>query len=111
MHLHFCIDKFIGWDLSQTENTTCSKCGMNECVTKNGCCKNEVKQLNIVTDHQKSSAVVFINVSHARIISTYPSLFEFTKVVFDEKSNRINYATPLLPSIQKLTVLYCTYRI
>jgi hypothetical protein len=111
VHLHFCMDKFIGWDLSQTQNNTCSKCGMKESATKKGCCKDEVKQLKIDTDHQKSSAAIFVSVFHPPIINAVPSLFEFTKAVFDENSNSINYSPPLLPTIQKLTVLYCTYRI
>ena len=111
VHLHFCMDKFIGWDLSQTQNTTCSKCGMKESGTKKGCCKDEVKQLKINTDHQKSSAAVFLNVVSSPVINIYPSIFQFTRVVFDEKANKTNYSPPLLQSIQKLTVLYCNYRI
>jgi hypothetical protein len=111
VRVHFCMDKFIGWDLFQTENKSCSKCGMKESATKKGCCKDEIKQLKINTDHQKSSAANFINVFHAPIINTVPSLFEFTKVVFDENSNSINFSPLIIPSIQKLTVLYCTYRI
>lgn len=105
------MDKFVAWDLSQNENKSCSKCGMKESATKKGCCKDEIKQLKIDTDHQKSSAAVFINVFHPPIINHSISLFEFSKVVFDEKSNKINYSPPLLQSIQKLNVLYCTYRI
>ncbi len=111
VHLHFCMDKFIGWDFSQTEIATCGKCGMKESKTKKGCCKDEVKQLKINTDHQKSSVAVFINVFNTPIIHSYPSLFKFTGVVFTEESNRINYDSPPIPQIQKLTILYCTYRI
>ncbi len=111
VHLHFCMDKFIGWDLSQTENKSCSKCGMKESATNKGCCKDEVRQLKINIDHQKSSVAVFTNVVKSPIVYSYCSLFDFTSVVFDEKSHIINYSPLPIPSIQKLTVLYCTYRI
>ena len=111
VHLHFCMDKFIGWDLSQTETITCGKCGMKESKTKKGCCKDEVKQLKINTDHQKSSAAVFIKVLSNSIIYSYPSFFTFTNIVFNETQSGLHYYPPPLPPIQKLTVLYCTYRI
>ena len=111
MHLHFCMDKFIGWDVSQTKNTSCTKCGMKESATKKGCCKDELKQLKINTDHQKSTTASFLNIFEAPVIKIYPFLNEFTRVAFDAKSFQIIYSPPLLPSIQKRTVLYCTYRI
>ncbi len=111
VHLHFCMDKFIGWDLSKSENKSCVKCGMKESATKKGCCKDEVKQLKIDTEHQKSSAAIFMNVCHPLVTNAPASLSEFTKAVFDENSIKINYAPSPIPSVKKLTVLYCTYRI
>ena len=111
VHVHFCMDKFIGWDISQTENNTCNKCGMKEDATKKGCCKDELKQLKINTDHQKSTTASFINIFEAPVIKSYSSLNELTRVAFDAKSFQIIYSPALLPSIQKRTVLYCTFRI
>ena len=111
VHLHFCMDKFIGWNLSQTETIACGKCGMKESKTKKGCCKDKVEQLKINTDHQKSSATVFIKVLSNPITYSYPSFFTFTNIVFNETQSGLNYYPPPLPPILKLTVLYCTYRI
>ena len=30
VHLHFCMNKFISLNFTETENKTCGKCGMNE---------------------------------------------------------------------------------
>ena len=84
---------------------------MKESATKKGCCKDELKQLKINTDHQKSTTVSFINIFEAPLIKSYSSLNELTRVAFDAKSFQIIYSPALLPSIQKRTVLYCTFRI
>ena len=109
VHLHFCMNKFISWNFTETENKTCGKCGMKESATKKGCCKDEVKQLRIDNDHQKSTTASLLNIFEAPVIKNHLSLNEFTRVAFDAKSFKIIYSPPLLPSIQKRTVLYCTY--
>ena len=111
MHLHFCMDKYVGWDFLQNENTTCNKCGMKESSVKKGCCKDELKQLKINTDHQKSTTASFINIFQTPIIRSYPSLLQFISLAFYVNSTEINYSPQLLPLTQKRTVLYCTYRI
>ena len=105
------MDKFIGWDISESKNTTCNKCGMKEKATKKGCCKDELKQLKINTDHQKSTTASFLNIFGAPVKKIHSSLNEFTRVAFDAKSFQIIYSPPLLRSIQKRAVLYCIYRI
>ena len=111
VHLHFCMNKFISFDFTETENKTCGKCGMKESATKKGCCKDEVKQIKIDTDYQKSTVESFIKTFQVPTIKYFPSLLEFNAVVFNLDANAINYSPPLLPSIQKRTILYCTYRI
>ena len=111
VHLHFCMNKFISLNFTETENKTCGKCGMKESPTKKGCCKDEVKQLKIDNDYQKSTAESFINIFQVPTLKYTPSLLEFNAVVFNLDANAIQYPPPLLPSIQKRTILYCTYRI
>ena len=111
VHLHFCMNKFISFDFTETENKTCGKCGMKESATKKGCCKDEVKQLKINNDHQKSTESSFIKIFHVPTIKYSSSLLEFNVVVFNLDVNAIHYSPPLLPSTQKRTILYCTYRI
>ena len=111
VHLHFCMNKFISFNFTETENKTCGKCGMKESATKKGCCKDEVKQLKIDNDYQKSTLESFIKTFHVPTIKHFPSLLEFSAVVFNLDATAINYSPPLLLSIQKRTILYCTYRI
>ena len=111
VHLHFCMNKFISFNFTETENKTCGKCGMKESATKKGCCKDEVKQLKIDNDHQKSTDASFIKIFQVTTIKYSSSLLEFNAVVFNLNVNAINYSPPLLPSIQKRTILYCTYMI
>ena len=111
VHLHFCMNKFISFDFTETENKTCGKCGMNESATKKGCCKDEVKQLKIDNDYQKSTVESFIKIFQVPTIKYSSYLVEFNAVVFNLDANAIQYSLPLLPFIQKRTILYCTYRI
>ena len=111
VHLHFCMNKFISWNFNETENKTCGKCGMKESATKKGCCKDEVKQLKIDNDYQKSTVESFIKTFQVPTIKYFPSLLEFNAVVFNLDANAIQYFPQLLASIQKRTILYCTYRI
>ena len=111
VHLHFCMNKFISFNFTETENKTCGKCGMKESATKKGCCKDEVKQLKIDNDYQKSTVESFIKTFQVLTIKYFPSLLEFNAVVFKLDANAIQYSPPLLHSIQKRTILYCNYRI
>ena len=111
VHVHYCMDKVIGWDLSQKESRTCGKCGMKESATKKGCCKDEVKQLKIDNDYQKSIVSFLPKILSVPAIKFYPSLLEFNNVVFNNDVKTKYYSPPLLPFTQKRTILYCTYRI
>jgi hypothetical protein len=52
VHLHYCMGKLLSWGLVNHESKDCGFCGMpkkadsNHCVSaKQGCCKDEQKQL------------------------------------------------------------------
>ncbi|HEX3166950.1 MAG TPA: hypothetical protein VHQ93_11870 [Chitinophagaceae bacterium] len=40
VHLHYCMDKIIGWSLLNSTGDKCNKCGMEK---DGGCCKDENK--------------------------------------------------------------------
>ncbi len=111
VHVHYCMDKIIGWDLSQTESSTCGKCGMKENSTKKGCCKDELKQLKIDNDYQTSTVAFLHKNFSVPAIKFYPSLLEFNRVVLNTDVNIEHYSPPLLPFAQERTILYCTYLI
>lgn len=84
---------------------------MKESATKKGCCKDEVKQLKIDTDHQKSTVTSFIQIFQIPAIKYTSSLWELNNAVFNENENSIFYSPPLISRLQNRTILYCTYRI
>ena len=88
VHLHYCMNEFVGWSLLHSKDDKCGKCGMSE-KDKEGCCKDEHKHFKLKADHQKSNVtqpiffittpVLFIPVvdfdihSYSTITKTYPT--------------------------------------
>jgi len=58
IHFHYCMGKFVGWDLSHKPSEKCGKCGMKikHQSKRNGCCRDEYKQIKNEKD-QKLSVV------------------------------------------------------
>jgi hypothetical protein len=52
IHLHYCMDKFVGWKLWHDDSNKCDKCGMEKSHGTKGCCKDEHKQVKLENDHQ-----------------------------------------------------------
>ena len=110
VHVHFCMNKFVGWNLLQSDNDKCGKCGMKEDATKKGCCKDEHKQLKIDGDQQKSIVASFLDNIQSPIIiqPIYSYNFQINKF---EKVTDIYFHPPPPFTIQKLNILYCTFLI
>jgi hypothetical protein len=68
VHLHFCMNEFVGWSLFQGKDAKCGKCGMEE-KDKGDCCKDEHKHFKLKTDHPKS------NVTQLITFNATPALF------------------------------------
>lgn len=54
VHLHYCMDKLVGWKLWHTDSKKCSGCGMDKSHGTKGCCKDEHKQVKLQSDHKAS---------------------------------------------------------
>ena len=54
VHLHYCMNEFVGWSLFHGKDETCGKCGMEE-KDKGACCKDEHKHFKLKVDHPKSN--------------------------------------------------------
>lgn len=50
INMHYCMDKFAGFSLTESNKEKCPKCGM----ANTGCCKDKKKQLKLSIDQQKS---------------------------------------------------------
>lgn len=49
INFHYCMGKFIGWDLSAPANNTCRNCGMAKNENK-GCCNDAQQTLQLKKD-------------------------------------------------------------
>ena len=54
VHLHYCMNEFVGWSLIQNKNEECGKCGMKE--KDNGCCKDEHKFIKNNSDQKTAES-------------------------------------------------------
>src|SRR6187397_1448755 len=54
VHLHYCMDKFINWNLLKGEDK-CSKCGMEK---DGGCCKDENKFVKNNIDQKVAESAI-----------------------------------------------------
>ena len=62
VQLHFCMDKLIGWSLTNKTPEKCGKCGMSKQGHK-GCCHDEQKVIKVTKDQKsnESSSSFLIN--------------------------------------------------
>jgi hypothetical protein len=78
IHLHYCMNDFVGWSLRHGKNNKCGKCGMKE--KKDGCCKDEHKQIKLKAEHQKSTPAQYIQTMDAAALITPTAAFSFRGV-------------------------------
>lgn len=107
VHLHYCMDKFVGWTLLHGEgDNECGNCGMKE--KKGGCCKDEHKQIKVDTDHQKSSVLKYNLLFEGPALVTAFASYEFKTII-------PSFCTPLsnapLISLKRLHLLNCVFLI
>jgi hypothetical protein len=76
VHLHYCMNEFVGWSLLHSKDDTCGKCGMEE-KDKEGCCKDEHKHFKLKADHQKAAVAAFITNIVAPAVITPTTDFDF----------------------------------
>ena len=67
--MHYCMGKLISTNLHADEKKDCDKCGMEK-KDKNGCCKDEQKQVKIEKEHL--NAAVYATVSLAASLAELP---------------------------------------
>ncbi len=109
VHLHYCMNEFVGWSLLPGTADTCGKCGMEE-KDQGGCCKDEHKQLKLNTDHQKAGVSVFSTMVFAPAITTpVPDLNFQTFLKITERYSHC-HAPPDFGKI-KIHVLHCVFLI
>jgi hypothetical protein len=73
MHLHYCMDKLVGWSLSKVEQKSCAECGMKKALVKTGSCCSDDEQVIKHSIDQKAAETSFqaIHFTAAAIPSGY----------------------------------------
>lgn len=109
VHLHYCMNEFVGWSLLNSKAEKCGKCGMDE-KDKEGCCKDERKQIKLKTDHQKAGVSAFLTMVLAPAITTPVPDFNFQPFLQVTERYSPCHAPPDIGDI-KLHVLHCVFLI
>jgi hypothetical protein len=71
VHLHYCMDKLIGWSLKHSKGNRCSTCGMSKKQKGKGCCKDEYKQLKLQNDQKTAVSYQSIQLSSVAILTNF----------------------------------------
>jgi hypothetical protein len=58
IHFHYCMDKLVALGLNKSDEKECSNCGMEK-AGKDGCCKDDHKQVKIETDQKATESSIF----------------------------------------------------
>ena len=64
MHFHYCMGELQDWGFTKSETKTCGNCGMDK-SEKDGCCKDEQKQVKIEKAQKAGNSFQFANVAVA----------------------------------------------
>lgn len=109
VHLHYCMNEFVGWSLLPGADDTCGKCGMEE-KDKEGCCKDEHKQLKLKTDQQKAGVSAFLPILLTPAIATPFSGLNFQPFLQITERYSTCHAPPNIGDIP-LHVFHCVFLI
>ena len=109
VNMHYCMNKFAGYSLSNIKKDKCGKCGMKT-SKKNGCCKDEKKQIKLSSDQQKSNLTssTHFNYTPAVIHSFINNIVPNNEPVLFLSS--YNATPPLIPK-QGLQAFYAIFLI
>lgn len=109
VHLHYCMDKLIGWSLSGTSEKKCDKCGMEKKDSK-GCCKDENKQVKLQND-QKLATFYVANLTSPAVIPEHNiNEYQFWQLSFVAASFPLSHSPPA-QSLVSAYLRNCVFRI
>ena len=79
VHLHYCMDKLVGWNLKHSKSDRCGNCGMSKTNKQkaNGCCKDEYKQLKLQSDQKPTASY---QVMQLLSVAIHPGFFEISPI-------------------------------
>ena len=99
VNLHYCMEKLIGWDLSESKGKSCDNCGMPEKQQKD-CCKHEQKQVKLELDQKAPQSVdytVSAPVLASSLFASPDDLVLVNTVAFSHPQSHAPPGDPLTP--------------
>jgi hypothetical protein len=108
IHLHYCMNKMVGWSLVDSKDHQCHTCGMEK---KGGCCKDSKAQIKLAADQQKAEFSQAANFnSNQFCLLPIVSDYMFTAIPVTNTEHTKNISPPFLLSSVSPEFL-CVYRI
>ena len=111
LQMHYCMDKLVDWSIGHSDKkNTCNNCGMEkDGKGKNGCCKDEHKQLKIEKD-QKTAAAFELTLSLATAIPVSHPVYNFVGIASVTEQFPLSNAPTPSPHLAAY-IRNCTFRI
>lgn len=112
VHLHYCMDKLIGWGFWEKNGKTdkCDKCGMSKSSKKKSCCKDENKFVKIEKDQKTTEASYKLT---QPVIAAVAVNLIFNTLVYFLSSVTVHPGSnaPPLSALADTYLLNCNFRI
>jgi hypothetical protein len=109
VQLHYCMDKLVGWGLTNKLPEKCGKCGMSKQASQ-GCCHDEQKEIKIATDQKISEAsFTFSKIKWVQPLNYSPAI----NVLYLSRGAQLSYNNNSPPRWHDVnTYIYiCVFRI
>ncbi len=71
MQRHYCMNRLVGWSLSQQQDDMCNQCGMDKKSKKNNCCNDETIKVKIGDDQQSNFTVIHFEFPVCPVVQGY----------------------------------------
>lgn len=104
---HYCMGKFIGWDIDKDDSKNCDNCGMHK-QEQQGCCNDAHASFNI-SKEQVISAVNFTLFNHAEYVKDRS--FAFIDILLFSKNVIVQRIENPPPKTNPPFLLNCVFRI
>jgi hypothetical protein len=108
IHFHYCMGKFMGWDVASNATQKCSNCGMTK-ENKKGCCNDKQKTFQLKKDQLASPINYVSNTVYVFTNHEHSFLIKYFAVDTDQPINATN-SPPLIEPVSAL-ILNCVFRI
>ncbi len=96
IHFHYCMGKLVNWNLRNIPNERCGGCGMkiSHQSKKNGCCKDEYKQIKNDKDQKLTQTHLLLTQPVYIAPLTYQSAFLFISHSTICETNEVSNGPP-----------------